>query len=465
MKGSTLAALGVAQVVAALAQAQEPMNHATPDSVRRSSVAWSTGARAEIVGTIVSPSHTNRTLREGYLSQPMLMGALSALDGRLGLEAMIDFEGITLERGELDTGIYGEGYVDRRHPHTYLHELVASTSGALSRSRLSAAFGKGFVPFGTDDPMVRPFEKYPVNHHIAQVVERVFASLALRHGAVLLEAARFNGDEPESPSDGPNTERLWDSWSTRASLLPTPALEAQVSVARVESPEFAPGGGLDQRKVNVSVRFESQATGAMRMGDGNRGEMSSEMQMADATKQWRRYALLEWGRSSDYADGVEAFSFSTMLAEGEVSHRGLAFAVRLERTERPEEERLADSFRTQRPATDFSILGRTRWDIVSARLSATAHRPSFARVAPFVEISRQHATALVRGAVFDPKAFYGSNSMWNVSAGLSISAGMIHRRTGRYGAAATESTGMFMAGTVRRLAVSETKPVTGSHSR
>ena len=397
-----------------LAAAQMPMGHAMPDSVDRQGVAWTLGAQAIAVGTRASPAHAGRRLTEGYLSQPMVMATLSALGDRIALQGMLDLEGLTLERGELDAGIYGEGYVDRRHPHTYLHELVASAAGSVGATQVSLAAGKGFVPFGTDDPMVRPFEKYPVNHHISQIVERLLATFAVRHGAVLIEGARFNGDEPESPSDLPNRGRLWDSWAARATLLPAATFELQASVARVKSPELAAGGGLDQRKESISARLD----------DG-------EMEILGL----RRYALAEFGRSSDYDGENRAFSFTTFLAEGELQRGRVAIAARVERTERPEEDRLADPFRTQRPATDFSINGRTRWDIVSARLSGRAWESRALALAPFVEIARQHATALTAGAVFDPGAFYGSNTMWSTTAGLTFTVGMIHRRTGQYGVA------------------------------
>jgi hypothetical protein len=150
---------------------------------------------------------------------------------------------------------------------------------------------------------------------------------------------------------------------------------------------------------------------------------------------WRKYALAEWGRSADYDAGEEAFSFTTMLAEGEISRGRLALGARLERTERPEEERLSDPFRTQRPATDFSILGRTRWDIASVRLGATAWKSKSVALTPFVEVGRQHVTELARPSAFEPKSFYGSNSLWSYSFGLTLSAGTIHRRSGAYGAA------------------------------
>jgi hypothetical protein len=383
---------------------------------------WTLGAQAIAVGTIQSPAHADKTYREGYISQPMIMATLSPARS-IELYGMLDLEGITLDRGELDAGIYGEGYVDRRHPHTYLHELVASAGGAIKGLGYSVAVGKGFVPFGTDDPMVRPFEKYPVNHHIAQVVERLLASVAVSSGPVLLEAARFNGDEPESPSDLPNRSRLWDSWAGRASLKPMSELELQSSVARVKSPELAKGGGLDQRKVNVSLRFESIPTGGADggRGAGGPGPMGgagniigmSDRQMANgASDEWRQYVLVEWGRSADYAGSTQAFAFSTTLAEAEFSHAGVAFAARWERTERPEEERLADPFRTPRPANDFSILGRTRWNITSARLTGGIYEWSLGTISPFIEVARQHATPVSRSQVFDPAGFYGSSTMW-----------------------------------------------------
>jgi hypothetical protein len=368
------------------------------------------------------------------------MGMLSALDQRITVHGMLDFEGITLRRGELDAGMHGEGYVDRRHPHTYLHELVASATGAVRRTRFSVAVGKGFVPFGTDDPMVRPFEKYPANHHIAQIVERLLATFAVRSGPVLVEAARFNGDEPVSPSDWPNSSRLWDSWSARATVSPATGWELQGSHARVESPELDRGGGLDQRKWNVSLRYESEPAHTAPMDEmpmEHDAAMHGTMEMSDESgSTWRRYGLVEWGRSADYDADDEAFSFTTILAEGEIGRGRLAAGLRLERTERPEEERLADPFRTLRPSTDFSVLGRTRWDIVSVRVSAKALKSKSVALTPFLELGRQHVTDLAKPSVFEAKTFYGSNTLWSYSAGLTISAGTIHGRSGAYCAAA-----------------------------
>src|SRR5688572_28895336 len=103
-----------------------------------------------------------------------------------------------MARGELSTGAFGEGYVDRRHPHTYLHELIVTGSGSAGPVAFSVSGGRGFAPFGTDDPMMRPFEKYPINHHLAQILERALLMGALRLGPAMVEAATFGGDEPTS---------------------------------------------------------------------------------------------------------------------------------------------------------------------------------------------------------------------------------------------------------------------------
>ena len=55
--------------------------------------------------------------------------------------------------------------------------LLGRRDGA---ARVSLSIGKGFAPFGTDDPMVRPFVRYPVNHHLSQILERGVAIAAGR---------------------------------------------------------------------------------------------------------------------------------------------------------------------------------------------------------------------------------------------------------------------------------------------
>jgi hypothetical protein len=383
------------------------------------------GAQAIGVVTRESPAIRRETLTEGYLTQPSLMAELSALDGDLVLKSTLNFEGVTIKRGELNAGIYGEGYVDRRHPHTYLHELVLSAGHDFRALSFSATAGKGFAPFGTDDPMARPFEKYPINHHLAQILERVVAIGAIRARKVILEAGLFNGDEPESPGDAPNHSRYWDSWSGRLTYSPFAQAELQGSYARVKSPENAKGGGADNRKQSASIRLE------------------------DA--QHSGYALFEWARTADYVGKDKTFSFTSFLGETEARFGALRGGLRFERTERPDEARLLDPFRTSVPQPDLGIDGRSRWTIETARISAPLRMTRSSQIEPFFEVARLRMSPTLTPSGFDPRQFYGSSRIWSVSVGAKLALGMAHMRMGRYAAAVFQRgmsmhEGMDMAG-------------------
>jgi len=377
------------------------------------------GAQAIGLVSRVSPAFAGRDYTEGYLTQPALMAHVPLFAGRLALRATIDLEGLTLERGELTPGAYGEGYVDRRHPHTYTHELIASAGVDRPRVGASLSGGKGFAPFGTDDPMMRPFVKFPANHHLAQILERVAVIGALRYGAVIAEAGTFNGDEPTSPSAEPQWGRFADSWSGRLTIAPRSGplagVEVQGSYAWLTSPEFAPGGGGDQRKWSASARVER----------GVRGVAG------------HRYALVEWARTDDVFNGEPAFEFTSLLGEGAIAAWcGAELALRVERTVRPEEARQStDPFSAIRPHTDASILGRTRWDIVTAHVALPALGVAGVRLQPFVEGARSRATEVDRPSFFVPAVFFGSERQWSLSAGVRLALGATHQRMGRYGVA------------------------------
>jgi hypothetical protein len=112
--------------------------------------------------------------------------------------------------------------------------------------------------------------------------------------------------------------------------------------------------------------------------------------------------------------------------------------LRLEQTERPEEERQVDPFRIVRPAADLSILGLTRWRIASLHVEAPAVTHSTVTGVPFFELSRLAATPRNAGALFAPGQFYGTSHLWMLSAGLRLRVGAAHARMGRYGVAMVE---------------------------
>ncbi len=378
------------------------------------------GAQAIGMVTRESPAIHGRDMTEGYLSQPMVMVMAGLWNDALSLTGAIDFEGITLKRGELNAGIHGEGYVDRRHPHTYLHELVVTAQRRFGENGASFTVGKGFAPFGSDDPMARPFVKYPINHHLAQVLERAVAIGALRTRRVIVEAGLFNGDEPESAGDVPNSKRYWDSWSGRVTLVPFPQGELQTSYARVKSPENATGGGADHRMQSASIRLE------------------------DA--QHSGYGLLEWARTTNYVGSSRTFSFNSLLAETSARYGRASGALRFERTERPDEERMVDEFRNQVPATDLSISGRSRWTIITARIAASFEPVKTLALEPFAELAHIRFKPTLTPTGFDPVQFYGSNRIWSLSVGAKVAFGMSHMRMGRYGVATSHNPGMKMDG-------------------
>ncbi|HET8650713.1 MAG TPA: hypothetical protein VFL95_11785, partial [Gemmatimonadales bacterium] len=212
--------------------------------------------------TLAAPGHSAGELR---LVQPMIMLQGGVLQNHLHFSGILNLEGLTIPGGELTRGDWGEGFFDRRHPHTYAHELMVWSDDLLGQRdgavHLSLAAGKGVVPFGTDDPMNRPFERYPVNHHLAQIIERAVGIAGARIGPVALEAALFNGDEPTGPGSWPRISRFGDSWSARITVFPIDGLELQGSRAVVESPEHRPGSGLDQSKWSASARWERTVAG------------------------------------------------------------------------------------------------------------------------------------------------------------------------------------------------------------
>ncbi|HEY6829789.1 MAG TPA: hypothetical protein VI259_23185 [Gemmatimonadaceae bacterium] len=376
---------------------------------------WSAGAQAIPLVTPADPTATRSVLTEGYLTQPMFMAHAGwrSIHGVLTL----NFEGLTQSRGELTTGAYGEGYVDRRHPHAYVHELLAGVEDSLGKTHFSLYAGRGFAPFGSDDPMMRPFEKYPVNHHLAQILERVLVVGAGRIGPVIGEFGVFNGDEPLGPGAPPKYSRFGDSWSSRLTLMPAPFVEVAASVARVKSPEVPDGHGLDQNKWDVYSRYDRR------------------------TSDSRIYGLLEWAHTNEHATGVLTTSLTSWMGEAAVCKRDVMAGARLEGADRPEEEALSDPFRTPRPPSDLSNLGVSHWTTLTVALSAPRLLKKAFSARPFVEVARIHAAPGNPPGLFDANLRYGTSWMWMFSAGVRLKVGTIHDRMGRYGAAMVPEAG------------------------
>jgi hypothetical protein len=395
-------------------------------------------AQAIPVITRADPTATRTALTEGYLSQPMVM-AHASYDW-LRAVSTLNLEGLTLKRGELSTGGYGEGFVDRRHPHAIVHELLIGGEKELAGTDASLFLGRGFAPFGSDDPMVRPFEKYPINHHLSQILERV---VAVRHGPVTGELATFNGDETLSPGTSPEFKRFGDSWSGRLTLAPARDVEISASTARVRSPEVRDAqAGLDQRKESVVARWNHE------------------------TNDHWRYALVEYAKTGERYQGAFVNSLSTVLGEAAYCKSGIIAAARIERSDRAEEQQTDDPFRTPRPAEDLSYLGISRWTTFTTSISSPAASVGVFSGRPFVEVARLAVGHGTPAGIFSALNRYGADRMWMLSAGIRLRAGYMGDRMGRYGAAlpAGSMAGMNM-GTSAARAESDVMPgMSMSHS-
>jgi hypothetical protein len=156
--------------------------------------------------------------------------------------------------------------------------------------------------------------------------------------------------------------------------------------------------------------------------------------------------MLEWARTSDYVGSTPTFSFTSLLAETSARFGVASGALRFERTERPDESRLTNEFKTPLPATDLSITGRSRWTIITARVAALLPVPKPFTLEPFAEVAHIRFTPTLKPAGFDPAQFYGSDRIWSFSVGATLKVGMRHMRMGRYGVATTEMRGMKMPG-------------------
>lgn len=306
--------------------------------------------------------------------------------------------------GVLTPGAFGEGFMDRRHPHTYVHELAVTAMTSPRPLQASLTVGKGFVAFGSDDPMNRPVLRFPVNHHWAQILERLTAVLGVRAGPLVLEGSLFNGDEPDAADAWPKASRFGDSWALRATLQPVRGVEVQGSRARVASPEHREGSGP------TSWKWSASARAAHRWADG-----------PEVT------AFAEWARTAE-ADGF--FVFPAVLIEGQLRAGPHRPYVRVEWTDRPEEERTLDPYRSVRPHLDDAILGITRWGIQTVGYGC-ALRVAGMTVEPIVEVARA-SVGVVGGGIFSPVDFYGATTLWSATVALRVRVGARHRM-GRYG--------------------------------
>lgn len=146
--------------------------------------------------------------------QPVAMGTMS-IGSPWRVRGTLDLESATMPNGELAPG----------------------------------AWGKGLVRFDTDHPKARPFLRYPVNHHWAQILER--ARVATGSGR-----RRWRARGPD--------RRGQRGVRPRGRLVVRPFAEATLgSVAKVGEALFDPAsfyGGTDVRSLTLGARLDLGGT-------------------------------------------------------------------------------------------------------------------------------------------------------------------------------------------------------------
>ena len=362
-------------------------------------------------GTIAMPSGDGTPLdRKGlYVTQPAIMYNVESPGSRVAIRTTINLEGLTQPDGELTYGGWGEGFIDKRHPHTYLHELMVSYNVRRSEhAGFSVSAGKGFAPYGTDDPMMRPGIKYPTNHHLSQILERFTLNgvWASEHWSV--EAGIFGGAEPSTPTDFSNIESFGDSWSARVTR------KFGSGVMGASPWEFAASYGRVREEHHGEAEITNLFNAALRHEDDHDGV--------------HMYALLEASISNP---GSNESNFS-VVGEGSLQIGRSKPYGRVEFATRPEWERIgpatsADFFRYHH---DDEPIGATRWLIVTVGYGVTATTLPWS-IRPFVETQFNRVRA-ERGGI-DPVALFGRRSFWTLSAGARIFLGGDPMRMGAYG--------------------------------
>ncbi len=216
--------------------------------------------------------------------------------------------------------------------------------------------------------------------------------------------------------------------------MPRAGVEFQASRAFVRSPGIIQGGAFDHTQTSASVRLAQGALASM--PDETVDHAAGHGMDNHAMPALRRYLLIEVARTDEGFGAQRAFRYHSLLVEGLLRYRGWQTALRLERTERPENERLLDPFRIANGHIDFQIIGITRWQVGTAHLATPPVRARHLRgvqFTPYIEIGAARPTAVRRPAVFEPDLFYGGSTLWSLTVGVRMHLGQMRARMGRYG--------------------------------
>jgi len=367
-------------------------------------------AQAFSMTTVVAPRDPQSPIHdtESYVTQPAAMVNVEGPGSRVVFRGTLNLEALTQPGGEYTFGGWGEGFIDRRHPHTVLHEAMLSLNRwDFAGGAASLSAGKGFAPYGTDDPMSRPVAKYPTNHHLSQLLERWTLNGVWLRGGWSLEAGVFGGAEPDGPWDLGNVSSFGNSFSAR--------LGRRFGGTGTTAPWeiTASYGSVAERHDSATERTALYNAAVRHSWPHSFGGI---------------YALAE----ASVSDPEAGDGFWSLLAETQVRVGRHRPYYRIEYAVRPEYARQGG------PGTrgfyrydhDSEPIAATRWLIQSLGYEFDLSGGGVA-TRPFAEVQHHHVSP-ERGGV-DPRLLFGSDGFWTVSAGFRLFFGGGPMRMGSYG--------------------------------
>lgn len=202
----------------------------------------------------VWPVYTSQTGPRGddkFYVQTMAMATVTAPfeGGRFTARTMMSLEPLMRPDGYPNlfaTGevAYGEPIIDRQHPHDLFMELAARVDIDVAEDTSVFLYGGpvGEPALGPSAFMHRASARYnpeaPITHHWFDATHIVYgvATAGIAAPNWQIEASAFRGREPDEFRWNIEKPNL-DSWSVRASFMPSPSWLVQASYGQLHSPE------------------------------------------------------------------------------------------------------------------------------------------------------------------------------------------------------------------------------------
>ncbi|WP_240481407.1 hypothetical protein [Novosphingobium fuchskuhlense] len=158
---------------------------------------------------------------------------------------------------------YGRPLADRQHPHDLFMELSARLDVPVAPGLKAFIYGGpvGEPALGPSAFMHRASAQYnpeaPITHHWLDSTHITYGVVTAGFYGTKwqIEASAFRGEEPDENRWGIERAKL-DSWSVRATFMPSPAWSLQVSHGRLKQPE-ASHPGENERRTTASAHYNS----------------------------------------------------------------------------------------------------------------------------------------------------------------------------------------------------------------